>query len=357
MKKFLFALFLLCLIVVNAHATVRTVSNDPKAPAQYTSIQTAINASVGGDTVMVYGSATSYGNITVDREIVLIGSGYRNPYGSNSTISNLYLDGKAIVGFSASNSKISGFAIGYLYFYGHTSFAKIMEGVLIERCSIYYVNFNQGTVTYRNDTIRNCLLAGSGLYIDAGTMENIQIHNSILDNTLLGDSYYYQPISHDSVYVRNCIFLNRSGNNVFTYASDMTVENCIFYAAEPQGCTNCAFNNNMTYLNTNNELVGSAGNPGSVGSGNHVNENPLFVNYPPTGGAYSFSHDLNVQNTNAIDGGTDATDIGIHGGMLPYIPGANPSIPQMTKITFPADASSVKAGGNLEVTFKAKKQD
>jgi hypothetical protein len=306
---------------------------------------------------MVYGSATSYGNVTVDREIVLIGAGYNNPYGPGSTIGTLNLDGQAIVGFSASNAKVSGFSITYVYFYGHTSFAKVMEGVLIERCWIYYVDFNQGNVTYRNDTIRNCLMSGAGLYVSAGTVENIQIHNNIFDNTILGDSYYWQPISHDSVYVRNCVFLNRSGNNVFSYASDLTVENCLFYAAEPQGCTNCAFNNNMTYLNTNNDLVGSTGNPGSVGSGNHVNEDPLFVSYPLTGGAYSYSHDLMVQNANAVNGGADGTDMGIHGGMLPYTPGANPSIPQMTEISFPDDESSVKVGGTLDVTYKAEKQD
>ncbi len=357
MKKVIFTLTLICIMAVSVHATVRTVSNDPKAPAQHTSIQTAINNSLDGDTIMVYGSATSYGDVTVDREIILIGAGYRNPYGYNSTIRYLYLDGKAVVGFTASDSKISGFRITNIYFYGQTNSSKIMEGVLIERCWVNYVDFNQASVTYRNDTVRNCYVTNSGLYVSEGTIENIQFHNNIFDKSLVGDSYYYNPISQDSVYVRNCVFLNKSGVNVFTYARDLTIENCIFYAAEPQGCTDCAFNNNITYLNTNNVLVGSPGNPGSVGSGNVENENPLFVNYPLEGGAYSFSYDLNVGNTNAVNGGTDASDMGIHGGMLPYTPGANPSIPQMTEISFPADASSVKAGGTLEVTFKAKKQD
>ena len=112
----------------------------------------------------------------------------------------------------------------------------------------------------------------------------------------------------------------------------------------------------MTYLNTNDQLD-STGNPGSVGSGNQEGEDPEFVNYPPGGGAFSYTHDLNVQNSLAIDGGTDGTDMGIHGGLLPYSPGDNPSIPQMTELTFPANASSVKVGGTLDVTFKAKKQD
>ncbi len=357
MKKLIFTLSLVCALAITANATVRTVSNDPKAPAQFTSIQAAITPSLNGDTIMVYGSATSYGAVTVDREIVLIGAGHRNQYGANSTLSSLTLDGKADVGFYASNTKVSGFRISTVYFYGHTNSAKILDGVLIERCHITNLYMNQTTVTYRNDTIRNCLITAGGLYVDAGTIENIQIHNNIFDNSRVGDSYYYFPISHDSVYVRNSVFLNRTTANVFTYASDLTVENCIFFAATPQGCTNCAFNNNMTYQNSNDTLVGSPGNPGGVGSGNHIGENPLFVLYSLTGVPYSYSHDLNVQNVNAVNGGTDASDMGIHGGMLPYTPGANPSIPQMTEITFPADASTVKAGGTLDVTFKAKKQD
>jgi hypothetical protein len=334
-------------------ATVRTVSNDPKAPAQYNSINTAIQASSNGDTILVYGSGIGYGNITIDREIVLIGAGYKNPYGGNTSLQYLNLNGAGAL--SASNSKISGFSITYVYFNGTNGNSKLIEGVLIERCHIYYLEFDDGGVTYRNDTIRNCRFWNYGLYLNRGTLHNIQIHNNLFENHEVGNSVATR--THDSVYVRNCVFINRSTSNVFRNALEMTVENCIFYAAEPQGCTNCAFNNNMTYLNTNNDLDGSAGNPGSVGSGNHINVDPQFVNYPPGGGPYSYSHDLNVQNSNAVNGGTDATDMGIHGGMLPFTVGANPGIPQMTEISFPGNASSVKVGGTLDVTFKAKKQD
>jgi hypothetical protein len=356
MKKVIFTLILFGIMALNSNATVRTVSNDVKAPAQYTSINTAIQASSFGDTIIVYGSATTWTTVNVDREVVLIGAGYNNPYGAESYITTLTLDGINTTGYTASNTKVSGFTITNLNFYGHTNTAELsMEGVLIERCRLGRIYFNQGNVTYRNDTIRNCFLKDNNFYLTYGLFQNIQIHNNIFDNMRIGKQYA-GATSHDSVYLRNCVFVNRSASDVFYQTNDLTVENCIFYAAQPQGCTNCAFNNNMTYLNTNNVLLGT-GNPGSVGSGNHEDEDPLFVIYPAIGGAFSYSHDLNVQSTNAINGGTDASDIGIHGGMLPYSPGDNPAIPQMTEITFPENASSVKVGGTLDVTFKANKQD
>jgi len=351
MKKVNFTLALIGIFVLSAHATIRTVSNDSRAPAQYTSINTAIQESNSGDTILVYGSSTGYGNITIDRKIVLIGAGYNNPYGANSSLSYLNLNGAGAL--SASHSKISGFAITYLYFNGTNGTSKLIEDVVIERCRLYYLNFSDGSVTYRNDTIRNCLVKDYGLYLNSGTFDNVLLHNNIIDNSVIGASAVGAT---ETAFIRNCVFVNRASSNVFNNANNLTVENCIFYAAEPQGCTDCAFNNNMTYLNTNNVLVGSVGNPGSVGSGNHENEDPQFVTFPPGGGAFLYTHDLDVQNTNAVNGGTDGTDMGIHGGMMPYTPGANPRIPQMTDISFP-DASSIKVGGTLNVTFKAKKQD
>jgi hypothetical protein len=230
-----------------------------------------------------------------------------------------------------------------------------MEGIVIERCRLQHVRFDDTDVTYRDDTVRNCYIYNNNSFdLRYGAYENIQIHNNIFDNMWIGG--YYDGRNHDSVYVSNCVFVNRSNYNVFYRAYNMTVNNCIFYAAQPQGCTNCAFNHNVTYLNTMDRLD-SIGNPGSVGSGNLEGEDPQFVNYTVGGGPFSYDHDLNVQNPNAINGGTDNRDIGIYGGMLPYTPGLNPAIPQMTEITFPGNASSVKVGGTLDVTFKATKQD
>ena len=359
MKKTLLSLMFAGILVSSLNAAVITISNDPKAPAQYSSIGTAITNANPGDTLMVYGSTSSYGTVTVNKQIVLIGAGYHNPYGDvpyadNSLIGTLYLDG--VGAFAASNSIISGFSISNLYYRGNGTSSKIIEGVIIERCQLHYIRFDDGGVTYRNDTVRNCLISGSYTYTYNMTYEGVLFHNNIYN------AHYFYGYSTNTdlsgIKVRNCLFLNRPSSNLFDNTKGLTLENNIFYATEPQGCTDCAFNNNLTYANTNNVLTGaSSANPGSVGSGNLENVNPEFATYPPEGGAFSYDYDFTVEAAAALTAGTDGKVLGTGGGLLPYIPGENPSIPQMTEVTFPDDASSVKVGGTLDVTFKAKKQD
>jgi len=133
----------------------------------------------------------------------------------------------------------------------------------------------------------------------------------------------------------------------------MIVENNIFYGAEPQGGTGCVFSKNLTYMCVNNTIPGT----GNLGSGNKVNQNPQFVNYPVAGGAFSFSYNFQLQPTSpGKNAGTDGTDIGIYGGMMPYLVGANPYVPQMMETTLPS-GSSVPSGGTLNVHFKAGKQN
>lgn len=74
MKKLLiFALAALC---STAQATILRVSNRTNSGAPYSEISQAINAAEEGDTIMVDGSNTSYGNITITKRVVLIGPGY-----------------------------------------------------------------------------------------------------------------------------------------------------------------------------------------------------------------------------------------------------------------------------------------
>ncbi len=359
MKKILTLSIGLVLSGIFVHATVRTVSNNSLHPAQYTSINTAIQDSDPGDTILVFGNGSAYqedyGTVNIDRKITLIGAGYNNPYGKVANIATLNFTAGT---FNSSNSYVAGFYIENIYYRGSAGAAKLTEGIVVERCQLQYVSFYEA-VTYRDDTIRNCLFKDSYVYfydyLPGSPYENIQIHNNIFDNEYIRS--YNDNYNLDSVYFRNNVFVNRTApNRIFDNTKWLTMENNIFYAAEPQGCTECAFNHNLTFANNDNVLDGT-GNPGSIGTGNIENQNPDFTIYPIGGGAFSYSHDLHVGLVAAKTGGTDGKEIGIYGGMLPYDPGLNPAIPQMTEITFPGNASSVKVGGTLNVTFKAKKQD
>lgn len=59
-----------------ANATILRVSNVTNSGAPYSEISQAISAAEEGDTIMVDGSNTSYGNITLTKRVVMIGPGY-----------------------------------------------------------------------------------------------------------------------------------------------------------------------------------------------------------------------------------------------------------------------------------------
>jgi hypothetical protein len=360
MKKIFILLSVFALLVLNSNATVRTVSNNTDIPAQYNNLQTAIDAASAGDTILVAGSATSYGNITIGKKLVVYGAGYNNPFGNNSYINILYLV-RQNASIGASGSRIRGFYFqGTVYisgsFSGGAANDKRMENIVIERCRLDDVMWHQTDVIYSNDTIRNCLLQSSGSTFYAATFNNIIYHNNIFDASAMGQNYWAE-VNLSSVYLRNNIILNY-GSNFFSSGAyrllNVVVENNIFYSAEPQGCYGCTFNHNITYNNSNNVIPGTD----NSGSGNLIGIDPQFTNYPFSGGAFSYGYNFTLKSTSpGIDAGTDNSDIGISGGLLPFTPGLNPKIPQMTELKFPDNASSVKAGGTLNVSFKAKKQD
>ena len=68
------------------NSTVWTVDNNSNSPAQYSDLQLAVDNAAIGDTILVAGSTTSYGDITLDRKLTIIGAGYHNQYGNISYI-------------------------------------------------------------------------------------------------------------------------------------------------------------------------------------------------------------------------------------------------------------------------------
>lgn len=362
MKKLLLLLSILG-TALTTKADVLTVSNNPNSPGQYTDFQTAIDASSPNDTILVQGSATSYGSVSLTWPLTLIGAGYNNPYGENTKVSYIYLK-RTNTSIGANDTKISGFIITYEIdldprFSGGDYTTQVLENIVIERCSMVRLRL-QTPATYNNIYFRNCTFSG---YVGLDVYSVLVANNIKFDNNVFSGNFQIRMTGADlsSVIFSNNIFLD--GNNaLFTSTSvshqnpKIVLENNIFYGVEPEGCVNCAFNNNITYQCNNNQLI-YAGNMNSVGSGNLINQDPEFVNYPFLGGPFDYAHDYNLAPSSpGVDAGTDGTDIGLYGGSSPMGIGINPSIPQMMYVTFPNN-SSVEVGGSLEVEFKSHKQD
>ena len=188
------------LATVSLKATTRTVSNDPNSPAQYHDLQVAINASGPGDTLLIgpslqYGSgsnwyAQSYGSITLNFNLVLIGAGAffddENNITNKREVTKVdYINLKQISSTSgAGGSKLFGMDISYVSFQGGFSGSTATTGgisnVLIERCKISYVDFGGSyNHTNQNDTVRNCIITTYILFSTYSTSSTKRLSKNI----------------------------------------------------------------------------------------------------------------------------------------------------------------------------------
>lgn len=321
---------LAAMLAATAHATVHTVSNTPGIPAQYTNIQEAHDNANAGDTLLVHTSATSYGTLSVDREITVLGQGY------GTQIDYLYLNA------GASGSKFIGFRAMY---YMYLNQSGDITDILLERIIANdYAISAQGM---------------DGLIIKHSVVPAVHIsssNNVFITNNLV--RYYISGSTSPTVLISNNVFNGYSGaalDNI-QYA---VVSNNIFANTAPSldgyGVENCAFNNNLSYNTSDDDLPPTGSNPGS---GNMVGVDPLFVDVPDNTGNWSYDYHLQAGSP-GINAGTDGTDIGIYGGSEPmnadlWLDGV-PRLPQVTD--FQLLNSSISEGGSINVQVQGAKHD
>jgi hypothetical protein len=368
MKK-LILLVTACFFYTMSYADIITVSNDVDSPGQYTSLQAAINAASVGDTILVSGSPTNYGSVTINKKLTIFGSGY-DP--SNTFAKITYLTNVTLTRFdavqNASGTKISGFNLDNINI--NNNDPDTMKDITIERCLIsVIINFQSFNFSdYANVTVQNCVFTRTITNINFGQYFGVLHHNHIFRNNIFNG-----VISGDIQSSVNYINLSlvTFSNNIFTGSGTGTIldevknavfENNIFFrkdAGENSSdgasahCNGCAFNNNITYQSAFDTIP--YGN--NIGSGNLLATDPMLVNYPITGAAFSFSHDYTLMGGSpALLAGTDASDIGITGGAVPFVVAAPPRIPQMTSILI-GPPSAVPLNGTLQIQFTARKQN
>jgi len=315
-------------------ATVLTVSNETGYPAQYSNLQSAHDAAAGGDTLYVTPSATNYGSLTVDRAITVIGGGYGNA-GANSNMDQvLCWDGSSGSGFI-------GLSINLFYVNGPSGNSDL----LVERCLVSNVANYYGT-PIDGLIIKHSILNSVSL---ASNFTNVLITNNVIRAQVTGST-------SPSVLISNNVFTN-TGSYTLVSIQYAVVSNNIFYGSAPSydggGVENCAFNNNLSYQTTDDDLPPTGSN---VGSGNFVGQDPLFVNVPDLQGLPSYDYHLQAASP-GNNGGTDGTDIGLYGGSAP-LNVALDGVPRLPKVTqFDLLNSSIGQGGSINVQVQGSKHD
>lgn len=361
MKKYIL-LFLFAIGLTASFATIRTVSNNPDRPAQFTNVDAAIAAAVAGDTIYVHGSQFTYPDFSVTKRLVLIGAGYNsnNQFNQPTRVNAIYLNRDT--GLQNSNgSVITGFLVtSQIRNNGNPG----VDNITIFRnniSTIYIYNpgfsgvYGTGWIIYNNLVFS--ITGGSGGATSTSS-SNITIQNNLIGGSISG-------FSLSSILIDHNVFQGSDNLSTVFYA---TITNNIFIRTTGTifgaNVTSNTFNNNLSNLTTistispTNNFVGAS----NSGAGNFVAVDPLFVNVTNLN-TYASTFDYRLQASSTIrNAGTDGTDLGIYGGTRPFPSGgasgsgfdtsALPPIPQVTEVNILN--ATLQPGTPLNVNVKAR---
>ena len=328
------------LIAVTAFSAVHYVNINGGAP--YYEVQPAINASSAGDTILV-GSGFGYQGFNVDRRLVIMGVGTGLINGESTRI-----EGVVILSDAADSTELWSLWIRGNYQSETDSLSVVLDirsgtkGVLVARCLLenWGVNYYKGCAYLGNQSSANFLqcvfwipdyISDVNTGIHLRSMSEVEFTNCLFSKIPTG-------ISQSSgfavnIEMRNCVFSLSVGTpQPFSTNATGNAENCSFLcdvvintSSGPHiSYTYCAFSSNVPT------------GPGNIscGSADFVNLN--LNNYRLSD--YHLSDNSVLRNSgNPYQFDLDSTraDIGIYGGMHPFVTNGAPCYPYVLKVDVP----------------------
>ncbi len=287
------------------YAKIITVSNHSGDIAMYNSLPTAISSASAGDSIYVFPSPTSYGDITINKKLTLMGAGYYSTTTYTTVIASITLQ-------SCSNSNIYGISVPVIVC------SSDIKNLVIARCYIsYYITLKGSNITLINNIITvgdgypNSALVG---FVNIGYSDSVQISNNIFIHKTSATSSGYDCglmnySNKSSVIISNNLFFNQSNRTTcFVDISNANVDNNIFYKEDPYGLSHCYTNNNLVFNGTDSLPYGD-----NSGENNINSKDPEFVNMQSLT-YFTFWGDYHLKDTSpGKNAGTDSTDVGIYG--------------------------------------------
>ncbi len=332
-SQFTILVLALVLFSINiSEAKVWRINNTPGVTADFTDPEIALNSTVAGkivatdDTLYLEGSATSYGNMILDKKIVMIGTGYflgtalpdniglqASPFESTIGVIEFRLagSGSTFIGLAITTFGVSSNAVD-----------SDTDNITLTRCKIgnigVYYNLTLGKVL-SNWKINKCHIGS--INISTIKMENWEITNSIFTSgitaSFAGNSVLLirNNIFRSTVDINNAYFANNLLGNVTLTAVNCTVKNNFGVGATtlPTG------NNNVNNTPDASLFVGLAGNS--------------------TDGQWKLKAGSPAIGAGETVGGI-TPDCGPFGTADPYLLSGIPPIPTIYALTVPANTAT-----------------
>ncbi|GAA4347511.1 hypothetical protein GCM10023185_02640 [Hymenobacter saemangeumensis] len=353
-KLFTSALLILAALAVSpAFAAVLRVNNTPGVNAPYTSFAAAQTAAVAGDIIQLEPSNTSYGALTVNKAVTIMGAGYLLGTGQNTGLQYTALEASTgAVTFSAGSA---GARITGLRILGDVNIN--VSSVTVERNILWTVGYganysiiiNGGTAPGTSDVfVRGNWFGGMS---GTGTSTNFNIANNIISAGMnmpatMSGMVTHNLFNYDAGY-------NSFGTNYFVYNSLVT--NNIMFKPSGTSVTNNSnyYNRFATALSYNNTYTNNIGDWSAAfpndGVANINNLNSVgYASIFTYTGSDDARYTLRPAPSPARGAGTSGVDCGIFGGVQPYVLGGIPNSPTIYQL------NSNVSGTNLNVTVGTK---
>ncbi|TVQ12281.1 MAG: hypothetical protein EA361_11415 [Bacteroidetes bacterium] len=324
-KTLLFILFLISFHHLSFGA-FHVVSNQNGTERDFRSIQSAIEQAAPYDTIFVKGSPVNYGNVLLEKPLVLIGEGFSDEFyvGHTAKITRILFTANPYRRTISSGSVIMGFE--FPYFPGQrpniitvANERMNIENITLERNWLWFVEVvgNAENWVFRNNIIRGWIKGGSTGGNETQGASGFVLQNNII-NSLMG-------FHRGEVYIENNVILGRLKD-----ISGAVVQNNIFTREEyiMEEVYGSRFENNVASAN----LIGIEqcyGNPSgfestylceganNTGKGNRVGVDPEFVMWPGDdimgGTAFKLS-----ESSPGRGNRTNGNQAGIFGGKYPF---------------------------------------
>ncbi len=299
-----------------------------------------------GDTIYMEGSTVSYGDISISKQLTVIGAGYFLDQNDSTSWNNLR---PLINNISISSSFIKLIGLGF------NSIVVPTHNLVFNNFSIFRCNFNLilysigggGVATFNNLEILSSWIYGSDLF-SLGSGEAISLNNNarIQNNIILGrlNNYSYNIVN----------------NNVFNSTQSLTFtcnefKNNIIRQAAQTAAISCALS-----AFTNNIAPTAAQFPaGYITSNLVITEsqqiNTVFVNTATNtdDSDYQLRPAYRVGTATPSNLGADGTERGVYGGAYPYTKSGIGPIPVIYKVNTNGVAN--QSGLNITISTKAVK--
>lgn len=287
-----------------ANATVRRVNNTPNINVPYANLTAAYNAAVDGDTIYIEGTTIDYGNLSVYKRLVFIGSGYflnQNPETqanqNPSTVTSIYFYA------GSSGSKVLGLTINtYLYF------AVSGQDYVIRRNSINSL--------YNIATVSNSYFEQNMINVSNGFFLNTLFRNNFMSTGSISSNNNSLFLTNNVIYSMTFTMVELRNNIIY---SSLVVSGCNFY----------------------NNVCSSTQAPAGNGNLLNVAMTDVFVCWAS---CTAYSSDARYQlkaGSPAIGAGTNGEDCGMFGGTDPYVLSGMPPIPAIYNFNYNFNNSTI----------------